>query len=329
MSSTRSFIALRAGWCVACVALLLALPGCGSGLPDFAAISAAASRDHEQIAVGDPPVRLAVRDEGRGKPVVLIHGLGTSSYTWRGIAPALARTHRVISIDLKGFGESEKPLTGPYTVRAQADLVAQVIARKNLRDATVIGHSYGGGVALLLALDETRAQDRRISRLALIDSIAYPQSTPLFFDLIQLPVIGDLSVAMIPAEVQIEQALRLAYEQESAVTPEAIAQYSAPLQTAGGRHAVIETVRNIMPRDVEVIARQYPSIELPTLIIWCDKDRVVPIALGRKLARNMPRAQFRVVTGCGHAPQEEQPAQTLKLIQAHLSANADARARTN
>lgn len=310
---------------------VLALAGCGSGLPEFSKATQAASPSSEHVTVGDPPVRLAVNDMGEGRPIVFLHGLGTSSYTWHRLVPALAKHYRVVTIDLKGFGASEKPLKGPYTVRAQADLVRQVMDRKGLRDVTLVGHSYGGGISLLLALDDKKARQRRISRLVLLDSIAYPQDTPLFFDLIQLPVIGDLSVSVIPPDVQIEQALRLAYEQESAVTEEAIAQYSAPLHTAGGKHAVIETVRHIVPENIETIARQYPEIDLPTLIVWCDQDRVVPISLGRQLAENMPHAGLQIVRGCGHAPQEERPEKTLEIIEAHLRGDYDAQlgAKTN
>jgi len=316
---------------LALVALVLALSGCGSGLADLSDATQAAASSADTMRVGEPPVRLAVEDTGQGKPVVLIHGLGTNSYTWHRIAPRLAESHRVISIDLKGFGASEKPLEGPYTVRAQADLVREVIDRKGLRDVTLVGHSYGGGIALLLALDDAKADSQRVSRLLLLDSIAYPQSTPLFFDLIQLPVIGDLSVSVVPPDVQIEQALRLAYEQEDAVTAEAISRYAAPLATTGGKHAVVETIRHIVPENIETIARQYPDITVPTLIVWCDKDRVVPIDLGRRLARNMPRASLRIVRGCGHAPQEEKPDETLQVIKAHLRGAYDAQlgAQTN
>jgi len=311
--------------------LIAALSGCGSGLADLSDATRAAAPSSDYMEVGNPAVRLAVNDVGKGPPVVLIHGLGTNSYTWHRIAPKLARHHRVVTIDLKGFGASEKPLNGSYTVRAQADLVREVIDRKGLHGATLVGHSYGGGIALLLALDDLKAGRQRIKRLVLLDSIAYPQKTPLFFDLIQVPVIGDLSMSVIPADVQIEQALRLAYEQEQAVTKEAIARYSAPLATAGGKHAVVETVRNIVPENIEIIARQYPNIQVPTLIVWCDKDRVVPLKLGRRLATNMPNAGLRVVRGCGHSPQEEKPAETLEIIKAHLRGDYDGQlgVRTN
>jgi len=311
--------------------LALMLPGCGIGLSEMSSANPGADASPTHFEAGSPPVRLAVTDSGRGQPVVMLHGLGTHSYTWRHIAPALAQQYRVITIDLKGFGASEKPLEGSYTLRAQADLVQEVIARKGLRDVTLIGHSYGGGISLLLALDDAKSAQQRIDRLVLLDSIAYPQTTPLFFDLIKLPVIGDLSMSVIPADVQIEQALRLAYEEESAVTQEAVAQYSAPLHTTGGKHALVETIKNIVPENIETIARQYPEITVPTMVVWCDQDKVVPISLGRRLAANLPRAGLRIIPGCGHAPQEERPTETLQVIKAHLRGQYDAQlsARTN
>jgi len=306
-------------------ALLVSLAGCrAAGLPDMSGENTPGSDNVDVVKAGNPPVRLAVSDTGAGPPVVLIHGLGTNSYAWRKIAPALAQTHRIITIDLKGFGDSEKPLDGPYTVRAQADLVKKVIERKGLEGVTLVGHSYGGGISLLLALDDIKAERKRISRLVLLDSIAYPQETPLFFDLIQIPVIGDLGVSLVPPEVQIEQALRLAYENKKVVTEDTIERYSAPMRTPGGRHAMLETVRHIVPRNIDIIARQYPNIVLPTLILWCARDRVVPIELGQRLARNMPHAILRVIRGCGHAPHEEQPKQTLEMIKTHLQGGYDA-----
>jgi len=316
---------------VTTLALLAALSGCGSGLTKLSSPTQAAAPTQTYLNVGDPPLRLAVNDTGQGQPVVLIHGLGTNSYTWRHIAPELAKQYRVITIDLKGFGASDKPLDGAYTVRAQADLVAEVIEAKGLRNITLIGHSYGGGISLMLALDDAKAARKRINRLVLLNSIAYPQETPLFFDLLQVPVIGDLSISMIPADVQIEQALRLAYEQDAAITPEAIARYAAPLATTGGKHALVETIRQIIPQDIKTIARQYPNITAPTLIIWCNRDRVVPIELGQQLAANMPNAGLRILRDCGHSPQEEKPGETLEIIEAHLRGDYDAQLenRTN
>src|SRR5262252_10142994 len=87
---------------------------------------------YARLGPPDAPVRLHYQDEGEGSPLLLIHGFGASSYTWRHIAPSLARDHRVIAVDLKGFGQSDKPFDERYSVFDQADLLAQLIVDKNL-----------------------------------------------------------------------------------------------------------------------------------------------------------------------------------------------------
>src|SRR5262249_43701126 len=120
---------------------------------------------YARLAPPDAPVRLHYQDEGKGPLPVLIHGFGASSYPWRHLAPALARDHRVIAVDLKGFGQSDKPFDERYSVFDQADLLAQLIVDKNLHNLTLVGHSFGGGGALLLALQADPSLNGRISKL--------------------------------------------------------------------------------------------------------------------------------------------------------------------
>ncbi len=89
---------------------------------------------------------------GCGPPILLIHGFGASSFTWSKIIPSLAADHTVISLDLRGFGRSKKPRDGNYTLESQAAAVLDVIDTLDLDDVTLIGHSMGGGVALLVAM---------------------------------------------------------------------------------------------------------------------------------------------------------------------------------
>lgn len=274
--------------------------------------------DVQLVQVGEPPVRLAVREVGRGAPILMVHGLGTHSYTWRYLVPQLAARHRVITVDLMGFGASDKPQDGEYTFARQAALLQELIEKKDLRDLTLLGHSYGGGLSLLVALNMTKAGNKRLRRLVLFDSLAYPQETPLFFKIVQTPVLGDISATLIPAEWEISAGLKLAYSDKSKVTDEMVREYSRPLQSPGGKHALLQTIRNIVPDNIEVIARQYPIIKVPTLVLWCDEDRVVPLEMGTRLARNLPDAQFKVISGCGHFPQEEKPAEALLALKAHL-----------
>jgi pimeloyl-ACP methyl ester carboxylesterase len=293
-------------------ALAIALGSCG--------LSAGDTVEGPYARLGPPnaPVKLYYYEEGKGPPLLLIHGFGASTYTWRHVAPGLAKSYRVIAVDLKGFGQSDKPFDGRYSVYDQAELLAQLIEDKDLRDLTLVGHSFGGGVALLLALEANQRLDGRITRLVLLDSIAYPQNIPVFFRLLDVPLVSQLGVRMVPPSVQARVALQIAYFDDSKIDPEEIELYAAPLKTAAGKHAIIHSARQIVPEDIAELSERYKTIDLPTLILWCDHDRIVPLEVGIKLRRTLPNSTLRLIEDCGHMPQEEQPASTLALIKGFI-----------
>lgn len=273
----------------------------------------------QPVGTGKDAVKLAVQERGAGKPLILIHGLGASSYTWRKIAPALAKTHRVIAIDLKGFGQSDKPLDARYSIFDQARLIEDYITRNNLRGAMIIGHSYGGGVALAVALKLKNAREFSIDKLVLIDSVAYRQPLPIFFKLLQTPVIGEIGLSLVPPEVQMERALAIAYHQDDKVTKEAINTYASALHSEGGRHALLYTINNLDPAQADEVSKHYKELTQPTLVLWCDHDRIVPLRIGKRLLQDLPDSRIDVIEDCGHIPQEEQPEVTLRAIQAFLA----------
>ena len=293
-------------------ALALALGSCGLSAGD------AVDGPYARLGPPDAPVKLYYTEEGKGPPLLLIHGFGASTFTWRFVAPELAKSHRVIAVDLKGFGQSDKPFDGRYSVYDQAELLAQLIEDKDLRDLTLVGHSFGGGVALLLALEANQRLDGRITRLVLLDSIAFPQNIPVFFRLLDVPLVSQIGVRMVPPSVQARVALQIAYFDDSKIDPEEIELYAAPLKTAAGKHAIIYSARQIVPEDIAELSERYKTIELPTLILWCDHDRIVPLEVGIKLRRTLPNSTLRLVEECGHMPQEEQPASTLALIKGFI-----------
>ena len=173
-------------------AIALALGSCGLSAGD------GADGPYARLGPLDAPVKLYYEEAGKGPPLLLIHGFGASTYTWRHIAPELAQTHRVIAVDLKGFGQSDKPFDSRYSVFDQAELLAELIEEKDLRNLTLVGHSFGGGVALVLALEANQRLEGRIARLVLLDSIAYPQQIPVFFRLLDVPLVSPLGVRMVP-----------------------------------------------------------------------------------------------------------------------------------
>jgi pimeloyl-ACP methyl ester carboxylesterase len=264
-------------------------------------------------------LHLAVKEEGQGRPILLLHGFGTSGYSWRKIVPALARDHRVITLDLRGFGASDKPLDEHYSIADQAEAVEAFIKQEDLKDLTVVGHSFGGGVTLALALKLGKERPARIHDLVLLDTIAYRQPLPVFFRLLQYPAVAQVSMTLIPPEVQATEALRLAYYERDKITARDIMEYASPLYSPAGKRALIATVNKLIPDDIDEIAERYKTLKLPTQIIWCDADRIVPLALGRRLNENIPSAQLTVLSDCGHFPHEEKPEETVAVIRAFIA----------
>jgi pimeloyl-ACP methyl ester carboxylesterase len=265
-----------------------------------------------------PGLTLAVEEAGRGDPVLLLHGLGTSGYSWRHVAPELAKTHRVIALDLKGFGASDKPDDGRYSVRDQAAVVKAFIEQENLRNLTVVGHSFGGGVALALALSFAEEKSGRLKRIVLLDTIAYKQPLPIFFQLLLVPGVGQAGLTVIPPEVQIAQALEIAYYDDKKIPAASIIAYAQPLYAMDAKIALRRTVEQIVPPDIEEFSKRYSSIRLPTLIIWCEQDEIIPFAYGRRLAQDIRGATLHRISQCGHLPHEEQPEETLKALRSFL-----------
>ena len=253
------------------------------------------------------PAQLHVDETGEGPPLVALHGFGASTYTWRHVLGALAESHHVYAVDLKGSGRSPKPRDGRYSMRDQAALVLDLIAERNLAGLTLVGHSFGGGVALITALELLRTRPRTLASLILFASPAYRQRLPTFIRALRVPVLGPLVQRITPVSLQVRTVLRLAYHDDALVPEEAVAAYAAPLGLPGGREALRATACQIVPPDIDALAACYPLIDVPTLLIWGRHDRIVPLDVGERLHRAIAGSRLLVVDQAGHVPHEETP----------------------
>lgn len=264
-------------------------------------------RYHVKLAPdGMPPLNIHVEEMGRGPVILLLHGLGGSSYSWRHVAPRLATTHRVIALDLRGFGRSDKPFDSHYGIHDHANVVRAYIRAAKLSRVTLIGHSYGGLVALRLVQDR-RLEPHRIARLVVMDSPAFPQPFSGGVTLLRKPVLPYVLLTVVPPEVTTMLALMMESVGFDNVTSRDISIYADPLSEPGGPHALVETALQIVPPDLDRVIAGYSLIQKPTLALWCREDRVVPLSTGIRLSRTIPGARLATVEGCDHLPAEQNP----------------------
>lgn len=254
---------------------------------------------------------------------LLIHGYGASTFSWRSWTPMLERRGHVIGIDLLGCGQSAMPTEGPYGPVGQAALVLELLGRLaseegiEPRRVTLVGHSLGGGIALLTAL-ELQREGTPAGRLVVLAGAAYPQRMPPFVSIARRPRFARLLLAAVPPGVLARQVLRSIVFDPSVVTDELVDGYARPLARECAPGALIATARLIQPPDLAAITKRYASLAAPTLLLWGRHDRVVPAWVGERLVRALPNARLRVFERCGHLPQDELPGASLAALESFL-----------
>jgi pimeloyl-ACP methyl ester carboxylesterase len=314
-----AFVAIR---CLFLLALALPYPGvaCPGASGRSCGTTGAFRNLNYRLTVhpaGQPPVAIYAEEMGQGPVLLMLHGLGGSSYTWRAIAPRLASHYRIIAMDLRGFGRSDKPFDRSYGPRDHAAVVQAFIRERHLSQVTLVGHSYGGVLALLLAMDRN-SDAQRISRLVLIDTPAYPQELSPGIAFLNEPVLPYVALTLLPPEVPIALALMMEKMGFERMTGRDVAIYADPLVQPGGVHALIETARQIMPVDFPRIIAGYRAITQPTLVLACRDDQVVPLSTARRLSRTVPSARLAVLDNCDHVPPEQAPEAVVAALRAFL-----------
>jgi pimeloyl-ACP methyl ester carboxylesterase len=251
---------------------------------------------------------------GTGDPVLCIHGFGASLFSWRNFKQPLSQNYQLILIDLKGCGTSPKPPDSHYSPQDHADLLYQFILDHDLRNLTLVGNSFGGALSLLLSLMLLDREAGRLRSLVLIDAGAYQQYIPAYLKLIGIPLIGAAAIYLTPATCMAKMVLKMAYYDSRKITADQIAAYAAPLAAPGGKHALLETGKQIIPPNIDELTARYKDINVPTLIIWGKQDKIINPIVGDLLDQAIPNSTLKWIDQCGHVPQEEMPEATVPLV---------------
>jgi len=271
--------------------------------------------------------RAVYRVAGSGPAIVLIHGMINSSRHWEAVATRLARSHQVIAPDLIGHGDSATP-RGDYSLGAHAATIRDLLATLGIERATIVGHSLGGGVAMQFFYQFPQ----RTERLVLISSGGLgPDVSPLLRGA-ALP--GSALLLKLAAHPRLVDALadagrRLrARGNANGAQLQAVARALRPLQDAGARRAFLETLRAVIDRQGQRVSardRLYLLSEMPTMIVWGERDRTIPLAHGLAAHDAIPGCRFETLPRAAHFPNLEDPAGLAAVLADFVATTAPAR----
>ncbi|MFP4554567.1 MAG: alpha/beta fold hydrolase [Actinomycetota bacterium] len=242
------------------------------------------------------------RMAGDGPVVVLIHGIAGSSTTWRAVMPALAERYTVIAPDLLGHGESSKP-RGDYSLGAYASGIRDLLAVLDLGAATVIGHSLGGGIAMQFAYQFPE----RVQRLVLVASGGLGKEVSPLVKAVTLPGAEYVVPLLLHRKIRELGERPGAWAHSIGLRPtdtmSEIWRSYTTLTERRGQQAFIHTVRSVIDvagQRVSAHDRLYLAEALPTMIVWGDRDRIIPVDHAYQTAEAIPNARLEILEGAGH-----------------------------
>lgn len=238
---------------------------------------------------------------GDGPPILLVHGTPFSSHVWHRIAPHLARRYRVHCFDLLGYGQSEKKPGQDVSLGVQNRLLGALLDHWRLDRPHIVGHDFGGATVLRAHLLDGRA----FRSVTLIDPVALaPWGSPF------VRHVRDHEAAFAGLPDYVHGAIVPAYIRGAvhrAISDAELAPYVEPWLGPVGQAAFYRQIAQMDQRYTDAIEPRFAQMRVPTLILWGEADRWIPIAQGRRLQALIPGARFEAVPQAGHLVQEDAP----------------------
>lgn len=257
--------------------------------------------------------RVHYRDEGKGEPLLLLHGILASLHTWDGWAEKLKSRYRIIRLDIPPFGLTGQPGFA-YTNENYLKFINDFTDALGIKKYHVAGSSLGGYFAWKMAL----AYPEKVDRLILLDPAAYPQDPPFPIKAFTMPVIGKVSTWITPKFI-VAHNVRSTYGEPEKVTDETIDKYHELILRDGNREGIrgffqfVQEMNGKMPIEIS-------EIKQPTLIMWGGRDAWIPTEeMTSNWKRDLPSAKLIIYEKAGHIPMEEIPDETAADADAFLS----------
>jgi pimeloyl-ACP methyl ester carboxylesterase len=261
------------------------------------------------------------REEGEGSAIVLIHGIAGCSATWDAVVPRLANRHTVVAPDLLGHGESAKP-RGDYSLGAYASGVRDLLAVLGHDRVTVVGHSLGGGIAMQFAYQFPEWCER----LVLVGSGGLGKEVSPLLRALSAPGAEYLLALLLNGRLHgwarsVGSTVGRVGIRGDQLMTELWNSYSR-LTDARAQRAFFHTIRSVIdPAGQRVSARDrlYLAADMPTLIVWGDKDSVIPVEHATIAHELIPGSRLEIFEGCGHFVPIEAPERFVEVLEDFLA----------
>lgn len=302
---------MRRGWkiLIGAVAVLVVLLGLNAISVDDETKAASVTEPGGRILdLSGGDLEMVEKGPRGGSPIVLIHCFTCAINYWDGMMPALARRHRVIAIDLLGHGGSEKPSSG-YSVSNQADLIAQALAKLGVSDAEVVGHSLGGAVAVALA----QQSPALVNRVFIIDTPPTHEDADLglIAKLGFAPVVGEAFWRIKP-DFAVRKGLEVAFAPGFDIPDEFVEDvdrmtFNAYDESASGFDDYVKE---------EPLDRRMAETGKPLMVIMGAEEQLIhePAKRLAEYRATVPGTKTKLISGAGHSPNVEKPAETAALV---------------
>ena len=248
--------------------------------------------------------------QGKGKPLILVHGFAGSTYTWRKLIPLLADRYTVYALDLLGFGLSDKPVDGNYDLDSQGKLVIGFMDALHITRAALVGHSMGGVVVGYAALDAPS----KVDALVLVSPGFYGKGVPGFLRYLFFPLDRIMARQFYKKSVR-AASLERSFYNKALVTDALIDAYLLPAKTPHAADALARMMTSAGTGPYEGLAEK---ISVPCLLVWGNHDTNNLPQDGERLKQEIKKSSLVYISACGHYVQEEKPKELAEKIKDFL-----------
>jgi len=251
----------------------------------------------------------AAGTRGKGEPLILLHGFPSSSHLWRDVVPELPAGHRVVVLDLLGYGRSDRPGEKALSIGAHAERVLALADALRITQFAVAGHDLGGGIAQHLAVHHPD----RVTRLALVSSVGFDAWPPRELKIARSAIPFMRKMPPKPVINQLRRALRKAYEEEEHGA-HSVDMYLRPFEAPGGKDALIAHVAALDEAETVALASGLKRLDLPVAVIWGERDPFIAPAVGERLKKAIPGATLSMLPDVMHYPPETAPGSVAEIL---------------